>query len=160
MCPWPKAIRAGYVGVPDTGSFHRNREPKFGLADRGRGPPRPRAFLQIEGRNLATTHPGGAAAPGPTTSRCTLNLLNPVSLAIVRTLQGPPWGACVRTRLRARPIALIGNRGLRPRSGVSLSRSKPLAVHRFLQCPMAEHSPDWSLAMPSWDSLCAKLKIT
>jgi hypothetical protein len=66
-------------------------------------------------------------------SRCTLDLLSPVSLAIVRTLQGPPCGARVRARLKARPTALAESCGLRPRPGASLSPSKPLAAHRFLQ---------------------------
>jgi hypothetical protein len=66
-------------------------------------------------------------------SRCTLDLLRPVSLTMLRTLQGPPCGARVRARLKARPTALAESRGLRPRRGASLSPSKPLEANRFLQ---------------------------
>jgi hypothetical protein len=52
---------------------------------------------------------------------------------MVRTLQGPPCGARVRARLKARITALAESRGLRPRPGASLSPSKPLAANRFLQ---------------------------
>ena len=54
----------------------------------------------------------------------------------MRTLQDPPWGACVRARLRARPTGLAESRGgWRPRPGASWSPSKPLAAHRFLHHP-------------------------
>src|SRR6476469_9722168 len=47
--PGPKAIRAGSVREPDTGSFHRCRAPRPARAGRDRGPRRPRIFPQTEG---------------------------------------------------------------------------------------------------------------
>ena len=67
-------------------------------------------------------------------------LLRPLSLAIPRTLQGPPCGARVRARLKARPTALAESRGLRPLPGASWRPSKPLAAQRFRQRPMAKNS--------------------
>jgi hypothetical protein len=72
---------------------------------------------------------------------------------------GPPCGACVRARLRARPTALGESRGLRSRPGASWSPSKPLAAHRFRQRPMAKRLTDCSSAISWWESPRANPKM-
>jgi hypothetical protein len=59
-----------------------------------------------------------------------VDLLNPVSCAIARTLQRPPCGARLGARLKARPFAFAESRGLRPRPGASSRPAKPIRLQR------------------------------
>ena len=101
---------------------------------------------------LEIAHPVRAAAYGPTRVAAR-------SICSARFR----WPSCARSRVRraapgcapdSRPVLQPWPkaRGLRPRPGASLSPSKPLAAHRFLQRPMAKRLTDCSLAISSWES--------